>query len=138
MRANEILQNWIQRAQSLATDPQRTLQLLQAAKAKFQNARLPSLKELKSDFMTAVALVRSYTKGEYREIPWQSILLMIGGLLYFLSPIDLIPDFIPLKGLVDDVAILAYIFTSIHGDLERFRQWQGAEIQVNANPVIEE
>ena len=37
---------------------------------------------------------------------WLAIALVIGGLLYVLSPIDLIPDFIPLLGVMDDVVLV--------------------------------
>lgn len=124
MQPKDLLQSWIDKARQITSDPQRTLQLLQSAKLKFQSARLPNLKDLKSDFMTGLGLTRAYVKGEYRQIPWSSILLIMGGLLYFLNPLDLIPDFIPVKGLLDDAAVLTYVFATIHGDLERFRQWQ--------------
>ena len=36
--------------------------------------------------------------------------LIIGGLIYMVSPIDLIPDFIPIIGLADDAGVLAMIY----------------------------
>jgi len=44
--------------------------------------------------------------------------------VYFISPIDIIPDFLPLIGLSDDVALLVFIFKSIDEELLKFNQWQ--------------
>lgn len=43
--------------------------------------------------------------------PWLRVgALFVGGLAYGVSPIDLIPDLIPLLGLADDISIWATIF----------------------------
>ncbi|MFW7378657.1 MAG: YkvA family protein [Oligoflexus sp.] len=124
MQSNDMLKSWTAKARQIIADPTRTMQLLKAAKAKFLNANMPSFDELKLDFMAGISLVRHYVKGDYRQIPWSSLILITAGLLYFLNPFDLIPDFIPVKGLVDDAAILAYIFHTIRNDLNQFRSWQ--------------
>ena len=36
--------------------------------------------------------------------------IIIGGLIYMVSPIDLIPDFIPFFGLTDDVGVIGLVF----------------------------
>jgi uncharacterized membrane protein YkvA (DUF1232 family) len=51
--------------------------------------------------------VRDLMKGLFSsEMPARSKLVIAGALLYFLSPIDLIPDTIPVLGYVDDLAVL--------------------------------
>ena len=61
-----------------------------------------------SDFLdkvrTFIRMLTSYIQGDYREIPWKSLLLLIGALIYFIMPIDLIPDFIPASGLIIEPA----------------------------------
>jgi hypothetical protein len=44
--------------------------------------------------------------------------------IYFLSPIDLIPDFIPVLGLLDDVALVAWFSTTIKEELDKFSEWE--------------
>jgi uncharacterized membrane protein YkvA (DUF1232 family) len=41
-----------------------------------------------------------------RRTPWLGKLLLGGAVAYVLSPIDLIPDFIPVLGHLDDVVIV--------------------------------
>lgn len=77
-----------------------------------------------SDLKLLFELVNDYRKGEYREIPWTSIAAIIGALLYVLSPIDLIPDFIPVIGLLDDAAVVALCLKAIDGDLQAYKKWK--------------
>jgi uncharacterized membrane protein YkvA (DUF1232 family) len=59
------------------------------------------------DFKLLITLVQDYAKGQYRKIPFWTIAAIVGALLYVLNPLDLIPDFIPLVGQIDDAAIIA-------------------------------
>lgn len=47
-----------------------------------------------------------YLARRDRRIPWHARLLAIAVVAYALSPIDLIPDFIPVLGYLDDLVIL--------------------------------
>lgn len=65
-------------------------------------------------------LIRDYWKGEYKAVPWTSIAMAVGALVYFLSPVDLIPDFIPVVGYIDDAAVVGLAIKAIHGDLRTY------------------
>lgn len=71
-----------------------------------------------------VRMVRAYAKGEYRVLPQKSLISIVAVLVYFVSPIDLIVDVIPLIGFADDVALILWLFRSLSGDIEKFRQWE--------------
>ncbi len=43
--------------------------------------------------------------------PWHVKALMIIAVLYLLSPVDFIPDYIPVLGLLDDFALLGLILS---------------------------
>ena len=49
---------------------------------------------------------------------------MVAGLIYFIYPVDLIPDFIPVSGLIDDVAFIAWIYDYIKEDIDKFLEWE--------------
>lgn len=68
-------------------------------------------------------LLKAYAKGTYRDVPTRTVITIIAGFLYFLSPIDLIPDFIPLLGFTDDIALLTYIINTMGRELEKFEVW---------------
>ncbi|WP_338872429.1 YkvA family protein [Spirosoma sp. SC4-14] len=71
-------------------------------------------------------LLRAYASGEYRQIPWKTLIRMIAVLIYFVSPIDILPDFLPIVGLSDDIALMLWLFSGIKDDIEKFRQWEGS------------
>ncbi|MCR5402848.1 MAG: DUF1232 domain-containing protein [Butyrivibrio sp.] len=72
-----------------------------------------------------VALVDSYVKKEYRSIPLGTIISIVAALIYVLSPIDLIPDFIPVIGYLDDAAVVLLVLgLGVDKDLDKYRKWQ--------------
>lgn len=89
--------------------------------------RYASVKELTKDVLehlgTAMRLVRSYAKGEYRGISVKGIALTVAALLYFVAPLDFIPDFL-LFGLVDDIALLMWVYKNYKDEFEKFLEWE--------------
>lgn len=69
-------------------------------------------------------LLRHVYSGSYTHFPTRSLLLVVAGLLYFVWPIDLVPDAILVFGWLDDVALLGFVLRSIKLDLDAFRQWE--------------
>ena len=69
-------------------------------------------------------LLRAYASGEYRQLPWKTLIRIIAVLIYFVSPIDILPDFLPIIGLTDDIALMLWLFSGINDDLDKFRQWE--------------
>ncbi len=74
-------------------------------------------------------LIKSYKSGEYKKFPWKSVVLIIAGLIYFLSPIDFIPDILPILGFSDDAAIVFWIFNSMESEIKKFLEWEQSKIQ---------
>lgn len=72
-------------------------------------------------------LLRAYVRREYPVIPWGSMILVTVALLYFVSPIDLIPDILP-GGFIDDVALIASIVKQLQSDLEAFLAWETRDL----------
>ncbi|KAI1695045.1 putative membrane protein YkvA [Ditylenchus destructor] len=100
-----------------------TLLFAVAAKGSSQGNRLGKLKD---DFKLLQALCRAYWRGEYRAITPKALISVVAGLMYFLSPIDAIPDFIPMFGMLDDIAVLAWVMKTLEGELSAFRAWRDA------------
>jgi uncharacterized membrane protein YkvA (DUF1232 family) len=72
-------------------------------------------------------LIRSYIDGSYREIPWTSIATAAAAVVYFLSPIDLIPDVIPGIGYIDDLVVVRFALLALGADLRTFCEFKGYE-----------
>jgi uncharacterized membrane protein YkvA (DUF1232 family) len=69
-------------------------------------------------------LVRDFVDGRYRDIAPDTIIAALAALLYFLLPLDAIPDFILALGMIDDFAILAWVARHFREELDRYRDWQ--------------
>lgn len=53
---------------------------------------------------------------------WGSKALAIGALVYLISPIDGVPDFIPFAGLTDDAAVIMAAAAKLAADLKRYQE----------------
>ena len=73
---------------------------------------------------TLVQMVKSYVKKEYTSIPVSSIIAIISALLYWLAPIDVIPDTIPGIGYIDDTSVIGFCLKLINNDLKKYKEWQ--------------
>ena len=79
---------------------------------------------------TMFRLIKSSMAGEYTGVPGTTIAAAVAVLIYFLSPIDLIPDFIPVLGLLDDVALVAWFSTTLKGEMDKFSEWESSHATV--------
>lgn len=69
-------------------------------------------------------MMRAWMKGEYHGISRQTIAVLAATALYFVSPIDVIPDWILGLGQIDDAAVIAIAMNSLRGQLELYRAWR--------------
>jgi uncharacterized membrane protein YkvA (DUF1232 family) len=126
LKKNKTFQNALRRAVGIAKDPNKISDLIGSVSEKMSD--MDENKRRVQGFFdrvrTLLRMLRSYINGDYREIPWKSLLMIIGSLIYFLMPLDLIPDFIPVSGLADDISIIFLVFNSINEDIEAFLEFE--------------
>lgn len=82
------------------------------------------LERYAKDLLLLVSLVKDYYQGNYRDIPYKTISAAVVGLLYVINPIDIIPDFIPFIGQVDDALVLGFCLKLIEKDLLKYKKWK--------------
>lgn len=80
------------------------------------------LQKFVNDVTLLIALVKDYYTGTYRDIPIKSVAAIAFTLLYVLNPLDLIPDFLPGIGQLDDAAVVALCLKLIKDDLDKYAQ----------------
>ncbi len=80
-----------------------------------------TIQRVRGDLTTLVELLKAYATGEYRDVPKKSLLLVAAGILYFVTPIDVIPDFLLGIGYLDDLTVLTYVIGIVRDEIERFR-----------------
>ncbi len=82
---------------------------------------------LKQDLQLLQGLCLAWWRGEYRAIGSQALVAVVAALLYFLTPLDALPDWLPGLGLVDDLAVLAWVLSTWKEELAAFRAWRQAQ-----------
>ncbi len=83
---------------------------------------------LKAKFSDMIRMLVAWKKGEYKSVSKTTLLLCVGAIIYFVTPLDMIPDFIPITGFIDDSAVLAYVLRRISVDLIKFKTWESNQI----------
>ena len=81
------------------------------------------LADLAGDISVLFELVQDYIHGRHRGAPKRTVVAAAAALLYVLNPFDLIPDFIPGLGYVDDAAVVMLVIRSIRADIDDYRTW---------------
>ena len=120
----------MQKAASLAGKPGRILLLVSRLVSKLREVDWKSVNaaELKSKMYVLGRMAKAYAAGEYRNVSWKSVLLILAAILYFVNPVDLLPDLIPVLGFTDDFGILVWVYNTVAGEVDKFLAWERSQI----------
>lgn len=83
------------------------------------NQRLPIVKNL----LGKVKMLYAMLRDKEFAMAWSSKTMVIAGLLYFISPIDLLPDYIPLLGYIDDAFVMSVVMNAMASEIERYKAY---------------
>jgi len=138
-KINEAVEKSKSKAEDYLKDPEKSKHLLDEAmkKAKNKEKLTGPLADMLENLKTVFRLLQAYFNKQYTNIPWGSIVLVVGAVIYFVSPIDLMPDWIPLSGFIDDAAVLVFVLRQINADLQRFLEWETEKTTASSEKVID-
>lgn len=111
------------RAEKILRDPKKVSRIADQAEAIASKKQTKGFKKVLGETKALIRLARAYARGEYRSVSFESMVLIVAALIYLVSPIDLIPDFLP-GGLVDDAAVIAYTIALVRDEVEEFMDWE--------------
>ena len=86
-------------------------------KAKFLGEQLDS-------FTVLWSLLHDYWSGEYKAVPWKLLAAIGFSATYLISPLDIVPDFIPFVGFVDDATVFALVVSAFQSEIDAYRAWK--------------
>lgn len=116
----------IRKAVNVLHDRGQTDESVSAAVDKAEQHR-GAIANIWEDLNSLVRIVRNWRSGDYREVPWRTLVFSTAAILYFLDPMDLVPDFIPVVGFIDDAAVIAWVMRAIRSDVSKFRDWEQSQ-----------
>ena len=118
------------KASAYLRDPDKLRDLVQQAKSKADaSGGSAALKDMWQSLLSLLRLLRAYASGQYRNVPAKSLVLIVAGVLYFVMPIDVIPDFVIGLGFLDDAAVLAWVVSSVRSVVTDFERWESSRPQ---------
>ncbi|MDO4502809.1 MAG: YkvA family protein [Coriobacteriia bacterium] len=87
-------------------------------------AEVPVVGEELAHVPALASLLRSHVAGEYALAPIGSVVAILGALIYWVSPIDVIPDFLPAIGYADDALVVAICWSLVSADVQAYQDWR--------------
>ena len=75
-----------------------------------------------------VEMLSDWWRGSF-AMPGTSIAAIVGALIYFLDPFDLVPDELPILGLLDDATVITGCIKLIQADLRRYAIWRRVDVR---------
>lgn len=121
-KAAETLERGYHEAESTLDDSEKLSALLKKLKQKMKS--LPMVGSVLANVPTMFKLLNSYLKGDYTDIPRKQLVILVSAVSYLVSPIDLVPDFIPVVGLMDDMAVVSICIKATQSELEKYLSWR--------------
>ncbi len=115
-------------AKSYAKDPEQLRNLFEQARRKIRDMPRGPFSDMWAYLLAMIRLIRAYHAGTYRDIPAPRLLIVVSAMIYFVSPLDVIPDWIPVLGYIDDAIIVGLALKTVRDDLDAFMEWETAEI----------
>ena len=110
--------NWLQKARVYAFNPKKMKELLlQLGKYVTKNG----LSGVKENLLLMKDYLYDVTTGKYKDYDVKKLMVIVGAVIYVVTPFDFLPDFIP-PGLIDDLSIVAWALKEASDELEKYKQ----------------
>jgi uncharacterized membrane protein YkvA (DUF1232 family) len=126
------ISKWESKAEDYIGSREKSEYLLNSAVRKAKKRKNGPISEVWEKINLLFDVFKDWTNGNYRQMPKGSIVAIIAAIAYFVSPFDIIPDWVISLGLIDDAVVIGYVVRQISSDLDKYREWKDSKIiQVN-------
>ncbi len=124
MDIDKIINSYQSKVNAEDAKPEKVAQAKDETLNKVKNVSV--LAGLFDNIRTAYDLVSDSVTGKYKGVAKGTLMLLAGGLAYLALPIDLVPDFIPVAGWLDDAAVLGWIFARCADEFKKYREFKNS------------
>jgi uncharacterized membrane protein YkvA (DUF1232 family) len=115
-------------AETYVQDSQRLRKLFEDAVGKINIIPRGPFAESWPYLLAMIRLIRDYQRAEYRDMSAPKLLIVVATIIYFVSPFDVIPDWVPVLGHIDDAFVVSLALRSVRADLDGFMAWETSRI----------
>ncbi len=121
-KAKEIINDGMAQASSVLGDKEQIAEVLKQVQTKLDE--VPLIGDAVKDAPVMVSMIKSYATKEYTAVSPKSAAAVVSAFLYLIKRKDLIPDSIPVFGLLDDIAVAAVALKLAEPDLAAYTKWK--------------
>jgi len=123
-RSKKRLKRLTRTAETLLHQPSRLREKLTEASKKLGQTNSGQLQGIKDQLTELIEFSQDLLRGNYQTVDVKTPVMVIAAILYFLLPIDSIPDFILGLGYLDDVTVITFVYRQLSNELEKYRAWR--------------
>ncbi|MBC6367354.1 YkvA family protein [Algoriphagus sp. AK58] len=103
---------------------QKLIELVQNVVAKLSKvASNPKVQKFIQPIQIFIRMIKAHFRGEHK-IAFSTLGLIVLALVYFLSPVDFIPDFLGVFGFADDLSVVLAVYAKVKDEVEQFLNWE--------------
>ena len=112
--------SWLDRSNSMLSDKTKVLALLAKLTLYFRKG---GLAKVSADLRLMSSYIFDIMHGRYKDYNRVSLTLALAAIIYVVSPLDIVPDLLPL-GFVDDVAIVSWAISRLSAEIDKYSLWR--------------
>lgn len=90
-------------------------------------AHNPKVQKLTAPVQVFIRMIRAHFRGDYK-MDLTTLGLIVLAMVYFISPIDLIPDFLGVLGFADDLSVVLAVYAKVKDEVDRFLEWERTQL----------
>lgn len=110
--------------ENIVRQEQKVVELLQNVGRKLSNlAENPKVKKLTAPVQIFIRMIRAHFSGQHK-MEFTTLGLIVLAMVYFISPIDLIPDFLGFFGFADDLSVVLAVYAKVKDEVDKFLDWE--------------
>ena len=126
---------WYGEARSYLKDKNKMHNLLGLVSHLLHNRALaPVVKDL----ILLYYYVKDVVGGRYKLYNVYKLVLIVAVLIYVVTPLDFVPDWLPAVGFLDDAALISFVVKMADRELERYFLWVKQQRGTSQNSSLQE
>lgn len=83
--------------------------------------------DLQNQSKAMLRMLKAWYAREYTGLSPKAVASLVASAIYIVNPIDIIPDFIPIIGRLDDKLVLGFFIKKLNNEIQKFMAWEDAQ-----------